>query len=676
MQLPKGTKRYNSWFLQRASMAVLKPRCSLFMNLAVASASSAARPPAPTTGRATLLINIKTWTTTPPYHQHYRHHDDHRYHSFPFSSQSSSLSTNSITVRSRFKETPVHPSILAYIKRVGIGRMIRKDNRHQRKRPFLDSSKGSNTTKNSNSNNNNTVMSRGEEEHFLDGGLHSNYDRRRRTGKVHVKSYGQTSTSYNRSLSLSPPPPFGDPRREIITTNKRREGNSKPKQESNYPGDSSRRSRSMSYNVEKDTTATINRNIRILPVKLLGSVTTNPATTTTTTNNSFPKNYIVDNTNNNNNTDGSSMSGNINISSSFPRPSKGLPEIAVIGRSNVGKSTLINALLYGGRSIHNNNTNSNNGRTTNGTTSGNNNQRRKRGTTSQTAKLHKGLKAKISSKPGETRSIDFYQLSAKISESSSSSSSSFEDDSDGNSNSVNYPRGKKRSSNKNTNISTNRNFFKEKGGKKMSLLLVDLPGYGFAYGPKTTSNKSNNNSKSTTTCTNNNNMVTHANNQYPWQSLIETYILDRPRTSLKRVLLLIDARHGMKRADIDFLVSLQATLTRRYKDYCNDSSVGSRRGGSTKNHISSSSSSSSSSIYGGSTVKVESELPPLQIVLTKCDLVSQHDLARRIVLVRQQLSDCLVRQPKLLPEMLVSAQMEGRLGVLELQKELSSLCKM
>ena len=72
--------------------------------------------------------------------------------------------------------------------------------------------------------------------------------------------------------------------------------------------------------------------------------------------------------------------------------------------------------------------------------------------------------------------------------------------------------------------------------------------------------------------------------------------------------------------------------------------------------------------------RVPTELPPLQIVLTKCDLMSQVALARRIVQVREQLSDCLVRQPKMLPEMLVSAQIEGQGGVLELQKELASLC--
>ena len=81
--------------------------------------------------------------------------------------------------------------------------------------------------------------------------------------------------------------------------------------------------------------------------------------------------------------------------------------------------------------------------------------------------------------------------------------------------------------------------------------------------------------------------------------------------------------------------------------------------------------------------KVKRELPPIQLVLTKCDLVKQADLARRLVIVRKQLSDFLVREPSALPVMLVSARAgvgynnlrrETPLGgVLELQRELASL---
>ncbi len=101
------------------------------------------------------------------------------------------------------------------------------------------------------------------------------------------------------------------------------------------------------------------------------------------------------------------------------------------------------------------------------------------------------------------------------------------------------------------------------------------------------------------------------------------------------MLLLIDARHGFKDADYNFLKSL------------------------------------------------EPNVPMIQIVLTKCDLVSQDDLARRVVQVQQQLSDALRREPGILPVMLVSAKagigynnIQGDRafgGILELQRDLASL---
>mmetsp|Transcript_6117 Transcript_6117/g.8652 ORF Transcript_6117/g.8652 Transcript_6117/m.8652 type:complete len:215 (-) Transcript_6117:5-649(-) len=115
---------------------------------------------------------------------------------------------------------------------------------------------------------------------------------------------------------------------------------------------------------------------------------------------------------------------------------------------------------------------------------------------------------------------------------------------------------------------------------------------------------------------------------------------------LKRVLLLIDSRHGMKKSDFDFLESLEAIVYERGN-------------------------------------KQRKDLPPIQVVLTKCDLVSQPDLARRVVQVRQQLSDSLRRQPSSLPVMLVSAKAgigfnniqnnRATGGVLELQRELAAL---
>jgi GTP-binding protein len=107
---------------------------------------------------------------------------------------------------------------------------------------------------------------------------------------------------------------------------------------------------------------------------------------------------------------------------SLPRPS--LPEIAFAGRSNVGKSSLINALL--GR---------------------------------------KNL-VRTSRTPGRTQQINFFDL----------------------------------------------------GGR---LMLVDLPGYGYAHAPKTAIEA--------------------------WNTLVEAYL--RGRASLRRTMLLVDARHGLKDTD-------------------------------------------------------------------------------------------------------------------------------
>jgi GTP-binding protein len=105
-------------------------------------------------------------------------------------------------------------------------------------------------------------------------------------------------------------------------------------------------------------------------------------------------------------------------------PPEGLPEIAFVGRSNVGKSSLVNALT-GRRML-----------------------------------------ARISNTPGRTRQINFFDL----------------------------------------------------GGR---LMLVDLPGYGYAAASKSAVNS--------------------------WTSLVQCYF--RTRAALRRVCLLIDSRHGIKEVD-------------------------------------------------------------------------------------------------------------------------------
>ncbi len=128
-------------------------------------------------------------------------------------------------------------------------------------------------------------------------------------------------------------------------------------------------------------------------------------------------------------------------------PTGALPEVAFAGRSNVGKSSLLNALVG-----------------------------------------QKAL-ARTSNTPGRTREVNYFLLDERAH-------------------------------------------------------LVDLPGYGYARAPKS--------------------------QVAGWNTLIEDYL--RGRANLKRVFLLIDARHGLKKSDAPILelmdmsaVSYQAVLTKADK---------------------------------------------------------------------------------------------------------------
>ena len=69
--------------------------------------------------------------------------------------------------------------------------------------------------------------------------------------------------------------------------------------------------------------------------------------------------------------------------------------------------------------------------------------------------------------------------------------------------------------------------------------------------------------------------------------------------------------------------------------------------------------------------KFERPVWKLQIVLTKCDLVERADIARRVKLIRDDLSEYFPGLASNLPIMLVSGR-ECK-GIIELQKDLASL---
>ncbi|KAF9930469.1 hypothetical protein FBU30_000439 [Linnemannia zychae] len=142
-----------------------------------------------------------------------------------------------------------------------------------------------------------------------------------------------------------------------------------------------------------------------------------------------------------------------------------LPEVAIVGRSNVGKSTMLNTLTESPNT------------------------------------------ARVSNKPGLTRQLNFYRCGDKF-------------------------------------------------------VVVDMPGYGFAFAKE--------------------------EDKAAWKELIENYI--GTRKSLKRIYLMIDARHGLKVADKEFLTAMGAISSKKF-----------------------------------------------QVVLTKCDLVTPPDLARTYMVVQEEL---------------------------------------
>mmetsp|Transcript_26725 Transcript_26725/g.31102 ORF Transcript_26725/g.31102 Transcript_26725/m.31102 type:complete len:519 (+) Transcript_26725:85-1641(+) len=435
-------------------------------------------------------------------------------------------SENDVTESNRkvFKSIPVNPSVLSYIKKIGVG--IRQTQTNKKKKK---SRKEAN------------FLSERDEEDFFNVSNKGSARRPRshgqlktvqpKEGSLSSSSVSKRVSSFSNNHEWVPPAPFSS-------------------------------SRTVGEWVDE---------IKRLPVKIVGSVGT--------------------------------------MNEKMPSNSKGLPEVAVIGRSNVGKSTLINALLYG------NQYNEKNADIIE--------KKFVRGKTPEGAKLGKGVKASVSAVPGETKRITWYLLSSHVMKPSNNVEYDDVDDSN--------------------EITTLRKKY-----TAMSLVLVDLPGFGFAY--------------------------TSENKAKEWNAAMTNFLLNRGKT-LKRILLLIDARHGMKTADFKFLEHLQDCLSNpdSFKNGNQDQDAPGSE--SKENEL--------RPVEGRRRANVT--LPPIQIVLTKSDLVTQNDLARRVVQINQQLSDALIRETSSLPVMLCSAKaglgfnnirgQVARGGILELQRELAALVK-
>ncbi len=190
----------------------------------------------------------------------------------------------------------------------------------------------------------------------------------------------------------------------------------------------------------------------------------------------------------------------------FPAAYWDVPQIAIIGRSNVGKSSLLNFLAGFDKSFV--------------------------------------QKSPISEKPGETKSLVFYHA------------------------------GSTKFSNSGEHKTVEGHF---------GMILVDMPGYGFAYM----------NEDDTKRC-----------RDLTIQYLLSPLLI--PRCRLQRILLLLDARHGLKQTDAVFLHQLHEEYRKAKPD------------GQSKLHW------------------------KIQIVLTKCDLVERMKLCKLMSILKE---DILERFP-------------------------------
>eukprot|EP00871_Galdieria_phlegrea_P001127 jgi/Galph1/2014/GphlegSOOS_G696.1 len=182
-------------------------------------------------------------------------------------------------------------------------------------------------------------------------------------------------------------------------------------------------------------------------------------------------------------------------------PPEFLPEVALIGRSNVGKSCLLNAMVGGTKSRY---------------------------------------LAETKDIPGTTRELGFYVLRSGF------------------------------------------------------LSVVDLPGYGFAFAKEEDKTR--------------------------WLQTVKTYLQERK--TLKRLLVLLDARHGIMKADREMLTFFQKCKVK------------------------------------------------YQFVLNKCDLVKDDELARRVYMVQEEMASGVYK--RILKNVMMTSS-HTRAGICTLQAELTGL---
>lgn len=281
------------------------------------------------------------------------------------------------------------------------------------------------------------------------------------------------------------------------------------------------------------------------------------------------------------------------------------PEIALIGRSNVGKSTLLNALLAYDESYM--------------------------------------QKSPVSDKPGETRHLHFYGLGRHPLKSPP----------------IVPPHqlaSMKKKSKKDGNDDDN---LAKLLGKKLKVdtegsaaILVDMPGYGFSF--------------------------MNSSEKHRIQTMSSMYIRERG-PSLKRLVLLLDARHGFKLGDRQFFQHLIEGTFPDPRQEEETARAAAAAGYKSIEEAMEDDKFIEDTLNNNTTFRTPKPRRldrsnihwKLQIVVTKCDMVDRLELARRIQIISDTASEMLPGFGSPLPIIAVSGKFGN--GIVELKKELGSL---